>query len=226
MHVRSIGKFSNRSLHLFANIHRDGLYDTLKREDINWRELNLQVSKKVHDRHKLSLSQTRTFVLDDSIKSRRGKKMEAVSSHYDHTSNQQVQGQQVLTLGFATEDSFLPLDSQIFVSDKNAQPLIKAYKDGRSVVAKRYAEATEQTKVQMATAMLRRATRVGLCADYLVADAWFGNKSMMRETLSLDMTAILRMKKGKLKYRIRHKGQWGSKGRQAVVWRGSTKTME
>jgi len=44
--------------------------------------------------------------------------MEAVSSHFDHTDNKQVMGQQVLTMGLATEDMFLPLDSQIFISSK------------------------------------------------------------------------------------------------------------
>jgi len=208
MYVNSIAKFSEKSILLFEQVHRDALYDTLKREDINWRDFNLQVARKVHDRHKLALSRTRTFVLDDSIKTRRGKKMEAVSGHFDHTTNTQVMGQQVLTLGLATEDSFLPLDSQIFISNKKAQPLREAYQDGRSVAAKRYVEATEQTKVEMAMGMLRRASRAGLRADYLVADAWFGNKSMMRQALSLDLTAILRMKKNKLKYRVKLSGRW------------------
>ena len=47
-------------------------------------------------------SQVKAFVLDDSIKARRGKKMEDVSSHYDHTTNHHVMGQQVLTLGLVS----------------------------------------------------------------------------------------------------------------------------
>ena len=38
--------------------------------------------------------------------------MEGVSSHYDHLTNRHVMGQQVLTLGLATDETFLPLDSQ------------------------------------------------------------------------------------------------------------------
>jgi len=208
MYVSSIAKFSRESIQLFADVHKDALYDTLKREDINWREFNLQVARKIYDRHNLSSSQIRTFVLDDSVKARRGKKMEAVSSHFDHTDNKQVMGQQVLTMGLATEDVFLPLDSQIFISSKKVQPLRRAFQDGRSVAAKRYAEANEHTKVEMAEAMLRRATRSGIHADYLVADAWFGNKSMIRAALSLEMNAILRMKKNKLKYRVNLNGRW------------------
>ena len=50
--------------------------------------------------------------------------MEGVSSHLDHVTGRHVMGQQVLTLGLATEDAFLPLDSQIYISEVKARPLI------------------------------------------------------------------------------------------------------
>jgi len=208
INVSSIGKFSEKAIGLFSDAHRDVMYDTLKREDVNWRKFNLQIARAVYDRHSLGSSRSRVFVLDDSIKSRRGKKMEGMSSHFDHVSNTHVMGQQVLTLALATEESFLPLDSQIFISDKKVQPLIKPYNDARSVAAKRHKEAVDQTKNQMAEGMLRRAVRESFSAEYVVADAWFGNKQMIGTALSLGLTAILRMKKSKLKYRVKHGRQW------------------
>lgn len=127
--------------------------------------------------------------------------MEGVSSHFDHVTGRHVMGQQVLTLGLATEEAFLPLDSQIFVSQVNARELIKPYKDGRSVAGKRYSEATTQSKPEIAANMMRRAIRNGMEADYLLADAWFGTKPMIRTALALDVCGILRMKKSKMKYR-------------------------
>ena len=59
----------------------------------------------------------------------------------------------------------------------------------------------------MAATMLKRATRCGIEADYVIADAWFGTKSMMRSALGLEMCAILRMKKSKMKYRAVIKGR-------------------
>jgi hypothetical protein len=59
----------------------------------------------------------------------------------------------LLTLGLATEEAFLPLDSQIYVSQVKARELIKPYKDGRSVAGKRYSEATTQSKPICRTAM-------------------------------------------------------------------------
>ncbi len=116
-------------------------------------------------------------------------------------------GQQVLTLGLATEEAFLPLDSQIYVSGAKSRSLIAEYKDHRSVVAKRYGEATTQSKLQMATDMMKRAKRCGIEAEYVIADAWFGTKSMIRSALGLEMCAILRMKKSKMKYRAVIKGR-------------------
>lgn len=208
INVSSIGKFSEKSIGLFSDAHRDVMYDTLKREDLNWRMLNLNVARAVYDRHDLGASRNRVFVLDDSIKTRRGKKMEGVSSHFDHVSNTYVMGQQVLTFGLATEESFLPLDSQIFISSKRAHSQVNQFSDDRSIGARRYTEAVGRTKNEMAEAMLRRAMRNNINADYVVADAWFGNKQMISTALSLGITAILRMKKGNLKYRVKLGGRW------------------
>ncbi|MCU7881272.1 MAG: transposase, partial [Candidatus Thiodiazotropha sp. (ex Lucinoma aequizonata)] len=98
-------------------------------------------------------SRVKAFVLDDSIKTRCGKKMEGVSNHFNHVTGRHVMGQQVLTLGLATEEVFLPLDSQIYISQVKTHKLINPYKDGRSVAGKRYSEATTQSKPEMASHM-------------------------------------------------------------------------
>lgn len=201
----SISVFAKRSLKTFSDAKKDVMYDLLKREDADWRKLNSGVAKKVYQQQSISTSRLRAYVLDDSVKIRRGKKMEGVSCHFDHTEGRHVMGQQVLTLGLATEELFMPLDSQIYVSKSKAHELIREFKDKRSLVAKRYEEATTQTKPTQAKGMLRRAKREGIHADYLVADAWFGTKPMIQATQSLDMTAILRMKKNKMKYHLAKK---------------------
>ena len=128
--------------------------------------------------------------------------MEDVSSHYDHVTNRHVMGQQVLTLGLATEEAFLPLDSQIYVSAKKAHTLNRPYEDRRSIAAQRYREATTRSKPEMALGMMKRARRSGVEADYMVADAWFGTKTMIRAAYELGVCAVLRMKKGSMKYRV------------------------
>ena len=82
------------------------------------------------------------------------------------------------------------------------QDLHEEFQDGRSIVGKRYLHAQQLTKPQMAKRMMARAIREGIEADFLLADAWFGTKAMLCSTEELSLTAIVRMKKGKLKYRI------------------------
>ena len=205
--VSSIAMFSRKALGTFSDAKKDVMYELLKREDINWREFNLLTAKEVYRANRLHGSRIKAFVLDDSIKCRRGKKMEGVSSHFDHVTNRHVMGQQVLTLGLVTEEVFLPIDSQVSVSNTKAQGLNRPFKDGRSVVAKRYQEATEQGKPEMARNMINRAQRAGLDADYLVADAWFGTKPMIRTAQGLKVCPILRMKKNNMKYRAVLKGR-------------------
>ena len=135
--------------------------------------------------------------------------MPGVSSHFDHCSGRHVMGQQVLTLGLSGAAGFVPIDSELFISATKAQALHQPFRDGRSIAAIRYRSAQSQTKPQMAGDMIRRAQRAGINADYLLADAWFGTKPMIRLAGEQLLTPILRMKKNTMKYRLseRHAGK-------------------
>lgn len=197
----SIAMFAQESLKYFTHAEKDALYSTLNREDLNWRQLNLKVAIKAVQQMP-PCTTAKVFVLDDSIKIRHGKKMPGVSSHFDHTLGRSVMGQQVLNLGLSCEHGYIPLDSEIFISDVKAQGLHQEFKDARSIVGKRYFQAQHQSKPQMARTMMSRAIRAGIDVDYLLADAWFGTKGMLRTAEELLVACIVRMKKSKLKYRL------------------------
>lgn len=197
--VDSIAMFSRDSLQSFSTAKKDALYDLLKREDLNWRQLQLKTARKVI--RATDDSALRAFVVDDSVKIRRGKKMPGVSSHFDHLTGRCVMGQQVLTLGLATQKQFVPLDNEIFISQTKAQPLPNDFSDGRSIAAKRYRDAQEQSKPEMLRGMLSRALRADIHAQYFLADAWFATKPVLKLTEEHALTAIVRMKKNKMQYR-------------------------
>lgn len=196
----SLGLFARESLQAFSLAEKDALYAVLNREDLDWRRLHQRVALQAV-RSMKTAGGPQALVLDDSIKARHGKKMPGVSSHFDHSSGRHVMGQQVLTLGLSSEAGFVPLDSELFISATKAQALHQPFRDGRSVVAKRYRVARDQTKPVMAQAMIRRALRAGIDAQYLLADAWFGTKPMLRTAEEASLVAILRMKKNTMKYR-------------------------
>ncbi len=196
----SIAMFCRHSMQEFFQARKDAVYEFFKREDLNWRGLNYRVARAVYQRCGFKRSSQRAFVIDDTIVSRRGKKMEGVSAHYDHCLGKTVIGQQVVTLGLVADDGFLPLDSELFISSKKVQKLNHKHRDGRSVVARRYRCAKRQSKPQMVIGMLKKAMRMGFEAPYLVADSWYGTKRIIQAALELKLTAVLRMKRGNLKY--------------------------
>jgi hypothetical protein len=217
--VDSIGLFARESLQTFCAAEKDALYGAMNREDWDWRRLHREVALRAQRSRKGQHSAT-ALVLDDSIKTRYGRKMPGVSSHFDHTTGRKVMGQQVLTLGLSSAAGFVPIDSELFISEVKAQGLSQPFQDGRSIVAKRYRVARDQTKLEMAEAMIQRAQRAGFVAKYLVGDAWFGNKAMIRTSEAASLIPILRMKKDATKYR------WTSwKQGQAVSLEANLKTL-
>ena len=198
--VDSVAMFSKDALLSFSAAKKDALYDLLNREDADWRKLQLLTAKKVlkaNDKSKLS-----AFVIDDSVKMRRGKKMPGVSSHFDHLTARCVMGQQIVTLGVASDEQFVPVDNEIFISQSKEQMLDYKFNDGRSIAAKRYQQSKQQTKPEMVCDMIARAIRAGINADYFLADAWFATKHILKMTIEHSLVAFVRMKKNKMKYRI------------------------
>jgi SRSO17 transposase len=194
----SIGMFARECLQ--GAMGKDVLYDTMNREDLNWRKFHGQVAYKAIQA--LKPSGKKASIVDDTVAQRFGKKMPGISSHFDHTSGRHLMGQQVLTLGLSCEEGFVPLDSELFISKTKAIELHEPVEDGRSIAAKRYRTAQQATKPEMVNAMVKRALNAGIMADYLVADAWFGTKAMIRLTQETALVPVLRMKKNMMKYRL------------------------
>jgi len=87
----SIGMFARECLQ--GAMGKDVLYDTMNREDLNWRKFHEQVAYKAVQA--LKPSGKLAFVVDDTVVQRFGKKMPGISSHFDHTSGRHMMGQQV-----------------------------------------------------------------------------------------------------------------------------------
>lgn len=196
----SVSLFARDSLRTFCAAGKDVLYEAMNREDWNWRVLNLRVACKTVQQW-VEPGSVRAFVLDDTIKIRSGKKMPGISSHFDHTTGRHVMGQQVLTLGLSCSQGFVPIDSELFTGKTNVVGLPAPFKDGRSIAAVRHRTAVDQTKPQMARAMIARAQRAGIEAQYLLADAWFGTRKMIAVAQDALLRPIVRMKNNKMKYR-------------------------
>ena len=197
----SIAMFSKTMMESFGAKNKDVLYDQLKREDLNWRKLHYQVVKKTLVKTQSVKSQVKAYIVDDSVKVRKGNKLEGVSRHFDHLLGRTVKGQQVLTLGYAIDDEFFVLDNDIYMSQVQRHSLKQPFKDARSIVGKRYSETQSKTKPELLASMVKRAMNYQVEAEYLLADAWFGNKSTIALAHDVNSVPVLRMKNNKTKYR-------------------------
>jgi hypothetical protein len=96
------------------------LYDFLGREDINWRALSSALARRVLQQNELGARGQRAFVVDDTSKARAGRKVQGTSCYYDHTEGRTRKGHQMLQLGLAAEQGFLPVESQLVMGEKAA----------------------------------------------------------------------------------------------------------
>ncbi len=176
--------------------HVSVLYDFLGREDINWRGLSSELSRRVQQANELGPLAQRAFVVHDTSQARAGRKVEGTRCYFDHSEGRHRKGHQVLQLGLAAEKGFLPLEAQIVTGQKAAvdKPKHKPFRDQRSAAAR------EQSKHQMFREMLQRPLRAGIRAAYLLADAWFGCKENIAACLDNELVAIFQMKRGLLTY--------------------------
>jgi hypothetical protein len=182
------------------------LYDFLGREDINWRGLDSELSRRVYQANEMGCRSESPFVVDDSSKARAGRKVEGTSCYFDHTEGRHRTGHQMLQLGLASPKGFLPIEAQLVMGEKGAvnKPKDKPFKDQRSSAARDMRRAQEQTKHQLLREMIPRALRAGFKAQYALADAWFGCKENVACSLDNQLTAIFQMKRGNLAYQ--HQG--------------------
>lgn len=109
----SIGLFARECLQ--GTPGKDVFYDTMNREDLDWRKYHRQIADKTV--RTLKASGKKAYGVDDSVLQRFGKKMPGLSSHFDHILGRHVMGQQVLTLGLSGEEGFVPLDRELFTCD-------------------------------------------------------------------------------------------------------------
>jgi hypothetical protein len=183
----------------------DIIYDFWGHEDINWRGWAREASRRIGAGVDLGSAAKRAFVIDDSIRKRRGKGVEGTSRHHDHISGTTVTGHQILELGLAGENGFQPVDRQHYMSQ--CAPVDKptgkgGFRDKRAAAARDMARARDEKKPTMLARMLKDALRAGFKAAWLIGDAWFGSKANIRLAIENGLHALFQMRRGKLQYRV------------------------
>ena len=102
------------------------------------------------------------FILDDSCAHKTGKKMEGAAFHYDHLHKRKCFGYSIVTSGYAQKKEFIPFRLAVYQRKESLAP------------GSRF-----MTKNELALLILKEAL-LFQSFQYVVVDAWYTNKKLLR----------------------------------------------
>ena len=142
------------------------------------------------------------FIIDDSMYERSGyKRTELASRVFDHVDMRYKKGFRLLTLGWSDGNTFLPVNSCLLASAKEANILGTTKPlDKRSLAGKRRILAQKKAPSVMLD-LLDAATASGIRASYVLFDCWFANPAQVLSIKDRGMDVICMIKKSsRIKY--------------------------
>jgi hypothetical protein len=162
-------------------------YRLMENPQINWRGLYRRILIKYYEIVKSKGEEPiegviRCFIIDDTLIKKTGKLIEGVTKVFDHTTQKAVLGLKMLVLGYWDGMNFLGIDFSVHhelgknnkggLTKKEQKVQHSKAREKDSCTAQREKELDE-SKIDCAIKMLKRADRLGLPVDYVLTDSWF-----------------------------------------------------
>lgn len=172
---------------------KDVFYDFMKNPRIDWRkivhlfckQITLTISK---ESDVAANKLPNCLVVDDSLLSKSGKRIEFIGKVYDHCSHTYSLGMKLLTLGFCDGKTFLPLDFSLHnepgkTQKRGLRPTVlkqqySKQRNNTSAGCKRALEVSED-KISTSLTMVKTAIGKGVKAKYVLVDSWFTSEKFI-----------------------------------------------
>jgi hypothetical protein len=162
-------------------------YRLLENQLINWRGLYRRILLKYYEIVKSKGEEPeqgtiRCYIIDDTVIEKTGKFIEGVTKVFDHVTQKSVLGLKMLVLGYWDGINFLGVDFSLHheMGKNNKGGLTKKEQKLQHKKAREKDSCTEQrkkeldeSKIDSAIKMLKRAEKLGLAVDYVLTDSWF-----------------------------------------------------
>ena len=207
--INSVHGFCKKHWHHWSISKKDTFY-RFKHNAYRWRtfmyKLMSQISKAVA--FEKGLIKERYFIVDDSVIAKRGKHIENVSFHYDHSIGKTVLGYCIVTLGMFTGKGFYPIDfAYNFGQKRHSDSPDENIGDPRSISGQRSFEAKHYSKLDLAVMMIERAIDNGFTARYVLFDSWYAWPAVIKKVRAIkdDLHVICRLKENPSKYHYQGK---------------------
>ncbi len=127
------------------------------------------------------------MVFDDTLLEKTGKCIEKVSRVFDHVTQRYVLGFKLLLMGYWDGVSFIPVDFSLHrelgtnkekpfgLKKKEFKKQFEKQREKETPAYERACEADE-SKIDSAIKMFKRAISLGFVVDYVLVDSWFPAK--------------------------------------------------
>jgi len=217
--VHALFRSGSRNL---AEGGKDVYYRAKNREDIGWRKLLVNVVKRferiVAAKGEVTEVGKRCLIIDDSLLSKTGRKIEYSGRLWDHVTHRSLLGLRLLLLCYYDGKSTIPVDFSIHRErGKNEQKpyglsrkhLKQQHKKDRTEGSQGHQRSMEvdESKAEIGLQMIKRALRY-LKVDYVLMDSWFTSERMIGCILGHHkqrVNLIGMMKMGNAKYEYKGK---------------------
>jgi hypothetical protein len=162
-------------------------YRLMENQQINWRSLYRRILLKYYEIVKSKGEEPtqraiRCFIIDDTLINKTGKFIEGVTNVFDHAKQKTVLGLKMLVLGYWDGMNFLGVDFSLHhelgknkkggLTKKEQRLQHSKVREKNSCTAQRKKELDE-SKIDCAIKMLKRADRLSFPVDYVLTDSWF-----------------------------------------------------
>lgn len=208
--IQSVNTFCKKKWYQWSACQKDTYYRFKKNVSYRWRSfmnyINHEIFKKI-DLDNIPQDEL-SFVIDDTILQKIGKKIENVTYIYDHNLGRSVLGFCIVTLGLFTGNAFYPIDfAYSFSKRRDNLKSVERIGDPRSCSGLRSYEAKHYTKLELALQMIARAVNSGIIPGYVLFDSWYAWPSFVNGIRKINQSihVICRLKDSNVQYE--YKGQ-------------------
>ena len=202
--------------------------DMLNNPNYNWRNFLYSIAK-IFTKHCYNKeSDIGCLIIDDTSKTKSGRKVQWLSWFYDHSKDQYFTGFQNILCAYTNGRTAIPIDFEFKIGKSKVKHYTKSnYEEGTH--AGQRVRFAKQKKIEIATQMIKRAFQRNFQFKYILWDSWY-NSSKALEYISEVVTEkgvnlISMLKNGNTKYKYK-KGFFNLKElfQKAGKWETDRKT--
>jgi cell division protein FtsL len=208
--IKTVHGFCKKHWQHWSTSRKDSFYRFKENTHYRWRTLLYKVNTQIFKETRVDqLAQKQLHaVIDDTILSKAGKKLENVCYYHDHNLGRSVLSYCIVTLGLLTGHGFYPIDFAYYFSNKRNRKTPFVIGDPRSSSGQRSFEAQQYTKLELAFMLIERAVSCGIVPGYVLFDSWYAWPVLINRIRNLadkSIHVICRLKDSKVKYEYRGK---------------------